>query len=176
MSTHSADWRRRLLRIVVLAALCATQTISVAAETLPEAPDWSLDSASGQTVDYHAQTAGRPSVLMFWASWCPYCRALFPAIEQVREAYAARGVAFYALNVWEDADAEAYMRDHDYRMTLVLAADLVAEDYGVTGTPGVYVVDGQHRIRYVRERGADPHDVARAVSSTLDALLGGKPR
>jgi len=177
MSIHRVACRGRstaLLRIGLLAATFVMRGVC-ASPALPEAPDWTLDSASGQTLEYHAQTEGRPSVLVFWASWCPYCRALFPALETVRETYAARGVAFFALNVWEDADAQAYMRDHGYRMTLVLAADLVAEDYGVTGTPGVYVVDGQHRIRYTRERGAGPQDVAEAVSDVLDALLDENP-
>ena len=147
----------------------------VAAEPAARAPAWSLETAAGGTVDFPADLAGRPAVLVFWTTWCPYCRALMPDLEALRARYEPRDVAFFALNIWEDADPVAYMAEHAYAMTLVLAADLVAEEYAVTGTPAVFVVDGAGRIRYTRPRGATPAQVAAAVArnSTL-ACAGGR--
>ncbi len=137
-------------------------------------PDWELDSVDGRTWRFHADTAGRPAVVMFWATWCPYCRALFPHIEAVRRDYESRGVSFFALNIWEDSDPQAYFAEHGYGMTLVLAADLVAEDYAVAGTPAVFVAGGDHRLLYQRRRSERPEDVERALRATLDQVLGGE--
>jgi cytochrome c biogenesis protein CcmG/thiol:disulfide interchange protein DsbE len=163
-----------MLRIAVLLSVLLIAS-TVAAETLPRAPDWTLDATDGRTVTFHDDAAGHPAVLLFWTTWCPYCRALFPHLVAVQSDYAARGVRFYALNVWEDADPVAYFRAHGYDMTLLLAADLVAEDYGIEGTPGVVVTDGTQAIRYVRPRGAAPEAVEQALRQQLDALLESTP-
>ncbi len=154
--------------LLVMAWLCMAPAAPADA-TL--APDFELDSSDGRNVSFHTDNAGRPAVLLFWASWCPYCRALFPHLEAVRKAFADRAVDFYALNVWEDGDPEAYFAQHGYGMTLLPAADLVAEDYGVQGTPAVYVTDGAQRILYTRRRGEEPEAVAAAVSGALDQAL-----
>jgi thiol-disulfide isomerase/thioredoxin len=133
------------------------------------APAWQLDTPDGRAIDFHADAAGHPAVLLFWASWCPYCRALFPALEALRREYEPRGARFYALNVWEDGDPLAYLAKHDYGLTPLLAADLVAESYGIEGTPGVVVTDRDLRVRYVRAPGASPEQVAAAVRALLEA-------
>ncbi|MCB1747884.1 MAG: TlpA family protein disulfide reductase [Gammaproteobacteria bacterium] len=163
-----------MLRIIVLLSTLMAGGVALA-EMPPRAPDWTLDSVDGRSIDFYTDAAGHPAVLLFWASWCPYCRALFPHLVAVQADYAARGVRFYALNVWEDGDPAAYFREHGYHMTLLPAADLVAEDYGVHGTPAVVVTDGAQRIHYVRPRGAGPDAVEQALRTTLDTLLEATP-
>jgi len=158
-----------------LAGLLFALSVAAAAATASRAPDWMLDAADGRAISFHADAAGQPAVLLFWASWCPYCRALFPHLDALRAEYEPRGVRFYALNVWEDGDPIAYMREHGYAMTLITAADLVAEEYGVTGTPAVFVTDRAHRIRYRRGSGEAPREVVGAVRAALDAALADQP-
>lgn len=156
--------------MVVCVALVGTASGDAAEPR--RAPDWTLDDIDGRSVHFHAEAAGKPAVLVFWTTWCPHCRALFPALERVRADFAGRGVHFYALNVWEDGDPEAYLRDHGYHLPLLLAADLVAEDYGISGTPGVYVTDERLYIRYQRSPGAEPTVVEHNLRTTLESLLG----
>lgn len=156
------------LALSALAVMAGTH-----AETGAVVPDWSLDTADGVTIEYHRDTAGSPSILLFWATWCPYCRALMPHIEAVRRDYADRGVPVFALNIWEDDDPAAYLERHGYGMTLLGAADLVAEDYGIQGTPGLLLVDGNHRLVYARRRGDEPAAVEAALRDALDSLLAG---
>lgn len=159
----------------VVAGLVLALGVVAAAAAPPRAPDWTLDAVDGRAIAFHADAAGQPAVLLFWASWCPYCRALFPHLDALRTEYEPRGVRFYALNVWEDGDPLAYMREHGYAMTLLTAADLVAEEYGVTGTPAVFVTDRAMRIRYRRGSGEAPRDVVGAVRIALDAALDETP-
>lgn len=170
-----AGERWHCTRRLPAALLCLLLVRVAAAGDAPAAPDWTLDAADGRTISFHDDAAGKPALLLFWASWCPYCQALFPHLEALRTEYAARGVHFYALNVWEDADPQAYMAGHGYAMTLVTAADLVAEEYGVRGTPAVFVTDRAQRIRYRRGRGESPAAVIRAVRAALDAALAAPP-
>lgn len=159
------------MAVLLSSVVAAAPAVAESLDEAPVAPDWALDDIDGASVRFHQHAADRPAVLLFWATWCPYCRTLMPHLEAVRADYAEKGVRFYALNVWEDGDPVAYMQEHGYGMQLMLAADLVAEDYGVQGTPGVYVTDREQRVRYVRPRGAEPQAVETALRETLDAAL-----
>ncbi len=75
------------------------------------------------------------------------------------------------MNIWEDGDAVAYFARHGYHLPLFLAADLVAEDYGVEGTPAVIVVDGEMHIRDLNIDGAAPEEIAASLRLFLEAAL-----
>lgn len=157
-------------------ALCVALSLPAAAERgAGIAPDWSLSTSEGRHVEFHAEARGAPAVLFFWASWCPHCGAALPHMEALYQEFAPRGVHFYAMNIWEDGDAVAYFAKHGYHLPLFLTADLVAEDYGVTGTPAVIVVDGDLRIRDLNIDGAAPAEIAASLRLYLNAALNAKP-
>ena len=131
----------------------------------------SLEDVDGHSVDFRAEPGGRPAIVLFWATWCPYCRKLMPHLDSIQRDYRARGVEIYALNIWEDGDAVAYFAQHGYSMRLLLAADLVAEDYAVAWTPAVLLVDGAHDVLYARQRGETPEFVATAIREQLERAL-----
>ena len=135
------------------------------------APDWTLEAVGGGAVSLHRDARGVPAVLFFWASWCPHCGAALPAMESLYREFAPRGVRFYALNIWEDGDAVGYFRVHGYHLPLFLTADLVAEEYGIEGTPGVVVIDRQMGIKELQVDGAAPREMADVLRQYLRAEL-----
>lgn len=50
------------------------------AATTPELLDFSATTVAGDAFD-GAMLAGRPTVLWFWAPWCPTCRGQIPQVE-----------------------------------------------------------------------------------------------
>jgi thiol-disulfide isomerase/thioredoxin len=139
-----------------------------AAQAQQTVPDWTLSSAGGEPLNFYTHSAGRPAVLLFWATWCPYCGELMPELEAVRREFASADVSFYALNIWADGDPLAHMREHNYGFNLLLDADPVAVNYGIKGTPSLIVVDAARRVVYSRKSGTPPARVA----SDLRAVLG----
>jgi len=113
-----------------------------AAELRPRpAPDFLVDSFGGGQVRL-AELRGRTVVLNFWASWCPPCRAEARTLAAAAEAYAARGVTFLGMNVWDsDADARAFLERYDVRYPN--GADRngrITVEYGVTGLPETFLI------------------------------------
>ncbi len=54
---------------------------------------------------------GAPVVVNVWASWCPSCRAEFPAFAEMGRRYAGK-VAFIGLDARDDRrEAEAFLRE-----------------------------------------------------------------
>lgn len=111
------------------------------------APTWQARNADGDTVDIVEELQEHPVMLVFWASWCPYCKALLPHLESIRQEYGDR-IGILALNFRDDEDPEAFMRDGGYGFTLIPDGDAVAELHGVHGTPGLIILDQDRAIRF----------------------------
>lgn len=131
------------------------------------APDWILSNSRGEHISFYQDSADQPAVLLFWATWCPYCAKLMPELEKLRGELADENIKFYALNIWEDADPVAHMQDKGFGFTLLLDADLVAKRYNVRGTPGLFVVNADKSINYIRGKDSSPEAVYSAVKAAL---------
>lgn len=131
-------------------------------------PSWSLADINGQMVDFHPLEANTHRVVLFWATWCPYCKALMPHLEKMRQARQASDLEFLALNIWEDGDAKAYVDNTGFKFRLIPNADDVAKAYGVKGTPGLFLVNQHNQVLYERRSGTAPEQVVTDLEFILD--------
>ncbi|MGI9257982.1 MAG: TlpA family protein disulfide reductase, partial [Gammaproteobacteria bacterium] len=109
------------------------------------APEWSSADFSGALVQFPDETAGKPAVVLFWATWCPYCKAFMPYLKQIQADYTQAGVTVVAINAKErgQGDPEAYVDSLGFPMVAIPAGDLIAEAYAVEFIPGLFVVDSE---------------------------------
>ena len=124
-------------------------------------------------------------MLVVTCNHCPYVIAWNPRLRAVAEDYAPRDVRFLAINA---NDADRYPADSPAAMKrfvddqswpipyLYDASQDVARALDALVTPHVFVLDGDHRLRY---RGApdadhgDPSQNAQYLRDALDAVLAG---
>ena len=111
------------------------------------APDWTLVAADGQAINLNDESQKQTTVLLFWATWCPYCKALMPHLQSVVLEY-GNNVKVLAINIMEDSDPVEFIENAGYDFTLLPNGEDVADIYDVTGTPGVFVVDHKRVIRF----------------------------
>lgn len=112
------------------------------------AGNWALQTPTGETISFHEHSGDRPSVILFWATWCPSCVKLMPELARLQASLPEASVNFYALNVNEDGDPVAYFKENGYRFHLLLNADDVEASYGTFGTPRLFLVDGDKTVSY----------------------------
>lgn len=112
------------------------------------APDWTLSNLAGQKVRFPDDYLGKPTVVLFWATWCPYCSALMPYLNEIRNE---QEVKILALNFKEDGDPGAHMRRLGFDFEVFLDADEVAERYGTRYSPGLFVINGHGTVIYQRQ-------------------------
>ena len=129
------------------------------------ATNWSLQTKEDKTIDYYQDSEDKVSVILFWATWCPYCPSLMPHLEAVYRKYRNKGLKFYAIDIYEDGkiDPVELFERKEFSYTLLLQGDLVAEDYAIRGTPSLYVIDKDKKIIYKRPGGIDDALVAQNV-------------
>ncbi|MCW8195022.1 TlpA family protein disulfide reductase [Proteobacteria bacterium 005FR1] len=160
--------------VIVSFLLVGLADLASAGETLElgdRAPDWMLSDSEGEPVSFYQHSDGQPAVVLFWATWCPNCAELMPRLEKLRKELASSDVRFYALNIWEDGDPVAHMENEGFDFTLLLNADSVAKRYRVRGTPGLFVMNRDKAITYVRAGNSSADEVYAAVKSALEKEL-----
>ncbi len=142
-----------MLRRSILLVLVLSWTLGASAvDTGKPAPAWHGTNFSGETVDFPAVIAGKPSVLIFWATWCPYCNAFMPYLRQIQEDYGSDKINIIAINAKERGigDPAAYVADLDFSVIDVAEGDDIAEKYSVRFIPGLMIIDGEGNLAWKR--------------------------
>ncbi len=111
------------------------------------APDWRLATSDGGSIRLSQEVKEQPVVLLFWATWCPYCKALMPHIQSIRLEYGDR-IRILAIQIKDKKDPVPFIDDAGYDFTVFPHGDEVAELYEIYGTPGVIVVDGEQLMQF----------------------------
>jgi len=153
------------LRTVLFAILVSFSLVATAQE---RATAWQGSTPAGTTVQFDPQHLQRPAILFFWATWCPYCKALMPRIQSIHADAGQASVDVYAIDIQDDGDPVATLKERGATFTLVLDGDAIARQYGIQGTPGIVFVAKDGTVAYRRVSGSEP-DV---VEARLRALLG----
>ena len=163
----------RILAFLFITLLTFTSANAAPLNLGGTAENWSLETSEGETLDYYADSEGKVSVILFWATWCPYCATLMPHLEVVYRKYRSKGLKFYAISIQEDGaiDPAEYFKAKEYSYTLLTLGDLVAEDYGVRGTPSLYVVDKDKKVVYKKPTGVSDVLVKQNVDLRIKQAL-----
>ena len=137
--------------------------------------------ADGEIPEPMMQLPSRPTLLHFWATWCPPCRAEYPELDAMVDSFDADQVAFVSV-ACEGEPGESYRRMSDSVARFFDALEIESTAYGdpggttrsaladATDQPDLYLpttvlLDAQHRIVRVWD-GYDPdniEDMRRAV-------------
>ncbi len=96
----------------------------------------------GQDTFTLSSQLGNPVVLNFWGSWCPPCRAEFPALQAVFDEYRDDGLVVFGVDVQDsEADARAFLAEQG--TTFLTGPDLdnsVTIDYRVSSWPTTFFI------------------------------------
>lgn len=122
------------------------------------APDFYLQDAEGKRValsDFH----GRPLVLHFWATWCPYCKKLQPGLDKLAKRYKPAGLVVLGISFREEKGAhpQRVLQERGHQFRTLIDGDEVAGRYGVRGTPTTFFIDPRGQVLWVTNS-SDPND------------------
>jgi len=109
------------------------------------APETTAIALSGETLSLR-QYRGEPLLLHFWASWCKICKFEQGAIASIEKDWPVLTVAMQS---GDKKEVATFLKEHDLEWeTLVDESGALAKQYGVTGVPASFVIDGQGQIRF----------------------------
>ena len=113
------------------------------------APDIALPALDSQATNFSRAELGqgRPVIINFWASWCAPCRIEHSTLESLA---ARNGVTLYGVAYKDDPEkSRAFLTElgNPFGKIDTDRDGRVAIDWGVTGVPETFVVDGKGVIR-----------------------------
>lgn len=164
---------------------CAPAAPAAALKIGAPAPDFTLPAADGGgTVALKELLAKNKAVaVIFVATKCPVSNAYNGRMAELGKEYAAKGVAVVGINSNKTEPASevaAHAKEHGFTFPVVKdEGNKVADAYGATHTPEVYVVSPKGDLLYhgrIDESQDDPKNVRSPdLRNALEAILAGKP-
>jgi len=97
-----------------------------------------------------ASLRGKVVFINFWASWCPPCRAEFPAIEKLYTTFKDNPAVFFlSMNADNElATGKAYLEKEKFSMPIYVSAGNVPQAIYAGSLPTTIVLDKTGKIRY----------------------------
>ena len=130
--------------------------------------DAEVYAADGSSTRLTTIAGGKPLVINFWATWCPYCVEEMPDFQGLYERYGNR-IEFAMIDAVGTRSetmqmGAAYVADHGFTFPVYYDLDGAAvKAYEVTGFPSTIVYDGNgDMVRYY---------VGRVDTGALDDVL-----
>lgn len=164
--------RRGSLKLLAAGGLALALPQARAAQVLPlpagaRVPAFTAPDLQGQPMPVPAR--GRATIVNFWATWCPPCRAEMPLLLQLSELYGER-LALQLVNFKERAaTVQRYMQASSWNHPVLLdAAGEGAAAWEVKTFPTTFGFDPQGRARW-RVRGEYDWSTAEA-GKLVDSL------
>lgn len=141
-----------LKRAALLIILIGLAVPTVAVETGAIAPAWIGVDYSGGEVDFPSVIDGKPTVVVFWATWCSYCKAFMPYLKGIQRDYGEQKINILVINAKERGagDPADYVDKLGFPLIAVADGDEIADAYGIRFIPGLLIVDGQGDLAWQR--------------------------
>lgn len=116
-------------------------TTSTGAASARASFDFTSETVDGEPFD-GATLSGKPTVLWFWAPWCPSCRAQIDGVGELADTYGADVNVVGVGSLDEPAAIEGFAADVSPAVTMLADPDgVVWREFGVTAQSTYVVLD-----------------------------------
>lgn len=175
---QTTDFRRRLRRPLITAFCTVAATAAFAPHLhaqdvgLPigtAAPAAEVEDLDGNTVEITSLIRGRPTLIEFWATWCPLCAALEPRLQAAKKEF-GEGVDFIIIGVAVNETPRRIRRHlEDHTPTGPVFFDrrgAAVRAYRAPTTSYVVILDTDGKVAYTGTGSDQP------IAETLGKLVG----
>ena len=133
-----------------------------------QAPDFSLKNAAGKTYSLH-DFLGKVVIVDFIGSWCPPCLAQTPYLQQENDAYPAKDLEVFGLDIGEDSNqVNEFGLNAAFTFPLLVGAEPdVTAKYFVGDYPTTYIIDRRGRIAFKSTGTENPGGFLAAVKAAV---------
>jgi thiol-disulfide isomerase/thioredoxin len=149
---------RLLLFVGVLSILSVGCSGARSGEVVPGGliPDFQVTSDSGESVSIRSLTAGKPTIVHLWASWCDVCQGELPSLVRLRQRLATGPIQIINIGIQDTSEAlRTAAEASGWQGPLYLdSSGQGGRRLQTTGVPETFFLDAQGRFIMVEdERG-----------------------
>lgn len=119
----------------------------VLTERAERAPDFTLPDLEKRQVSL-SEFKGRPAILFFWTTWCPYCVKELRQLNTMHPELSKDGIEIFSINEDEYVDkVPKFVKNYSLTYRVLLDTERKASDaYGIVGVPTYILVNKEGRI------------------------------
>jgi peroxiredoxin len=90
----------------------------------------------------------KPVILIFWTTWCPYCRSELNALKNEYSQLVKDGIELFAIDVGEARyKVDNFVKGRGFNFKFLLDEDAtVAQDYNLLGVPSYFIINKSGKI------------------------------
>jgi peroxiredoxin len=105
--------------------------------------DFTLKVVDGEEVNLEKYRDGKKTIVFFWATWCPHCRAALEELNKNKDTIEKKGIKIAPVDVGEKEEVvNKYLEKNDIKFSVFLDEESeVAETYELIGVPTFYFVN-----------------------------------
>jgi len=143
-----------LVFFISLASGCNGDDKALLPESQAQAPEFTLSDISGNRVSLSDYRGKKAVLLIFWTTWCPYCRVALKSLKEDRRSFEDMGIEMLAINAGESsqkANSFAQRLGLDFKV-LLDPGTVVSDNYDVLGVPTYFVITKGGRIAFSGNR------------------------
>ncbi|MBN2830993.1 MAG: redoxin domain-containing protein [Candidatus Omnitrophica bacterium] len=132
-----------LVFLIALTSGCNVYDRAVISENQSSAPDFKLSDINGNQFSLSDYKGKKAVLLMFWTTWCPYCRIALRSLKDDREELEGLGIELLTIDVGEPAyKVSNFIKGlGGVGLTVLLDSDTrVSSSYDVLGVPTYFVI------------------------------------
>ena len=152
-----------LLALALVALPSATRAQDSGIDLGLMGPAAAVTTLDGKPANLSSYVGTGPVLMEFWATWCPNCRELEPALIAAQKKYSSR-VRFVGVAVsvsQSPAKVKAYVAKHGIKHDILFDTNgKAAEAYDVPATSYVVVLDRKGKVVYTGLGGKQDLDAA----------------
>lgn len=113
-----------------------------------QAPNFVLPNLKGEKIELSSVTARKPTLLVFWATWCPACIEEIPTLNGWHKDY--KDLAILGINVQESAErVKTFTKKKKILYPILLDEEgEVAEKFGLVGIPAAILLAKGGKVIY----------------------------
>jgi peroxiredoxin len=141
--------KKYILFISIVALFCSLCNFGASYALDELAPDFQALDLNGKIFSSQ-DFKGKPVILFFWTTWCPYCRRELNTLEEIYPQLKKEGIVVLAINTGEsNYRVSSFLKNRKVSFTVVLDKDnSVAESFSIWGIPTYVLIDSDARIRF----------------------------
>jgi len=125
-----------------------------------KAPEFKLATLNGPQKSMSESRQGKNTILFFWATWCPHCRAQLQELTVQKSEIESKGIKVILVDIGEDAQqVKQYTERNKVTHEVFLDENSeVADQYGLVGIPTFVFINKDGTVKGVEH--AMPDDYA----------------
>jgi len=117
---------------------------------------------------YVKENAGKPTMALFWTTWCPSCKQEIPEMEKLNQTYSDK-VNVITISLDEKVEAlHQFFNGKDLDLPVYMGDEAIARKFGVEAIPTLVIFD-KNGQQIFGKAGIFPHAM---LEKMVDKMAG----